>query len=211
MTDQDLHARFELLKGAEHQKNELITETLRQLDKLNDDYQQMSLDFQRETQYNREAQLRQRKLQEELRLYRAMVACHDKLSLRLFQYGDGMIFEDQMIQKGELGGKDAANKLWNAIRDNVHQTMPSLSAEYKIVTRIYANLKGLAMTSYHAGIVEKPTVMEDFARGFTGSKQLFDFVDVGSGKDRADDKIIGISGTHGAWKSITNGLKSRNF
>lgn len=107
-----------------------------------------------------------------------------------------MIFEDQLIQQGESGGKDAANKLWNAIRDNVHQSMPSITAEYKIVTRIYANLKGLATTLYLAGIVEKPTVVEDFARGFTGSKQLFDFVDVGSGKDRADDKIIGISRSH---------------
>lgn len=116
-----------------------------------------------------------------------------------------MVFGDQMIQKGELGGKEAANKLWNAIRDNVHQTMPSLTPEYKIVTRIYANLKGLATTLYYAGIVEKPTVVEEFARGFTGSKQLFDFVDVGSGKDRADDKIIGISGSHGTWRCITNG------
>ena len=34
-------------------------------------------------------------------------------------------------------------------------------------------------------------MIEEFARGFTGSKQLFDFVDVGMGKDRADDKISG--------------------
>ncbi|KAL9035306.1 MAG: hypothetical protein Q9214_006644 [Letrouitia sp. 1 TL-2023] len=74
--------------------------------------------------------------------------------------------------------------------------MPSLTVEYKIVTRIYANLKGLATTFYHAGLVEKPAVVEEFARGFTGSKQLFDFVDVGSGKDRADDKIIEIFKLH---------------
>lgn len=61
----------------------------------------------------------------------------------------------------------------------------------RIVTRIYANLRGLADTCYKANLVEKPSTVEDFARGFTGSKQLFDYIDVGSGKDRADDKITG--------------------
>jgi hypothetical protein len=42
--------------------------------------------------------------------------------------------------------------------------------------------------------LESPAYLNDFARGFTGSKQLFDFVDVGSGKDRADDKISGKIG-----------------
>lgn len=32
---------------------------------------------------------------------------------------------------------------------------------------------------------------EDFVRGFTRAKTTFDFVDVGTGKDRADEKIIG--------------------
>ncbi len=39
--------------------------------------------------------------------------------------------------------------------------------------------------------MEKSSVVDDFARGFTGSKQLFDYIDVGSGKDRADDKLTG--------------------
>ena len=104
-----------------------------------------------------------------------------------------MIFEDVLVQKGETGGKEAAGLLWTAVRDYVRATMPDLSSEYKIVTRLYANLKGLGETCRKAGIVEDSSVVENFARGFTGSKQLFDFVDVGSGKDRADEKISGRS------------------
>lgn len=103
-----------------------------------------------------------------------------------------MIFEDHLLKKGELGGKEAAASLWAAVNDYVHQMKLELSSDYKIVTRIYANLRGLGDACYRAAILENPGIIDTFARGFTGSKQLFDFVDVGLGKDRADDKISGL-------------------
>ena len=105
--------------------------------------------------------------------------------------GDGTIFDDNLIAKGEAGGKEAAGLLWNALTSDVHRRIPNLGSDYKVVARIYANLKGLGEACNRAGILEHPMLIEDFARGFTGSKQLFDFVDVGTGKDRADDKISG--------------------
>lgn len=66
--------------------------------------------------------------------------------------------------------------------------MPS---DIKIVTRVYANVTGLAETCIRAGIVDKASAIDDFVRGFTRGKNLFDFVDVGPGKDRADDKLTG--------------------
>lgn len=109
--------------------------------------------------------------------------------------GDGMIFEDKLIDQGEVGGREAAGHLWNAITDHIHQNIPDLGSDYRIVTRIYANLKGLGEVCNKAGILSRPSLMDEFARGFTGSKQLFDFVDVGMGKDRADDKISGTIGS----------------
>ena len=107
--------------------------------------------------------------------------------------GDGTIFHDSLIAKGEVGGKEAAGLLWNAIAANVHQKLPELGVNYRIVTRIYANLKGLGEVCNKSGMLDHAMVIEDFFRGFTGSKQLFDFIDVGTGKDRADDKISGTS------------------
>ena len=104
-----------------------------------------------------------------------------------------MIFEDNLIKQGEIGGKEAAGALSSSVRDYVQRAVPGLSSDYKILTRIYANFKGLGDVCHKAGILTKPSTIEEFARGFTGSKHLFDFVDVGMGKDRADEKISGES------------------
>lgn len=105
--------------------------------------------------------------------------------------GDGMIFDEDLIKHGEAGGKEAASRLWNVL--HVQAEALDLPSDVKVVTRIYANLKGLGEICAKAGIITRPEIIESFARGFTGSKQLFDFVDVGMGKDRADDKICGTN------------------
>ena len=92
--------------------------------------------------------------------------------------GDGMIFDDSFISRGENGGREAAQLLWSSVTDFVQKTQLKLPSDYKVVTRIYANLKGLGDICQRSGIIEKPEIIEEFARGFTGSKQLFDFVDV---------------------------------
>lgn len=101
-----------------------------------------------------------------------------------------MIFNESFLSQGEQGGKDAANQLWAAAHDYITRNFSNISSS-KIVTRVYANVKGLADACFKAGIVEKASTIADFTRGFNGSRLLFDFVDVGSGKDRADDKLIG--------------------
>lgn len=83
--------------------------------------------------------------------------------------------------------------LWDAVKDYIHAELPRFPLDYKIVTRIYANLKGLGDVCNRTGILQHSATVEEFARGLTGSKHLFDFVDVGMGKDRADDKISGKS------------------
>ena len=104
-----------------------------------------------------------------------------------------MIFDDKLLSKGESGGKEAAGLLSNSVTDYVHRHIGNIPSGYKIVARIYANLKGLGSVCQRSGIIDRSEVIEDFARGFTGTKKLFDFVDVGMGKDRADDKISGKS------------------
>ncbi|KAF6222101.1 hypothetical protein HO133_001187 [Letharia lupina] len=183
-----LRQRYDLLKGAEHHKNALIEELLRRLDELTEDFHQEKLDHARESHFNREVQLQEIQLRDELRKYKALMD-RDAFILVLID-GDGMIFDDRLVQIGEAGGREAAGLLWNAVMDHF-QTDTDLPSDVKIVTRIYANLKGLGDVCKRSGILSTSSAIEDFARGFTGSKQLFDFVDVGVGKDRADDKISG--------------------
>ncbi|MCJ1479388.1 hypothetical protein MMC13_008073 [Lambiella insularis] len=183
----EIRRYFETLRGTEHAKDKLIEELLEELNTLNQKYEQEQLDRERESHFNRDIQLRESRLKEELRLV-ATRTDRDAFILVLID-GDGMIFEDKLIQRGEAGGKEAAGILWGAVKDYVQLNVLGLSSDYKIVTRVYANVKGLGDVCKRAGIIESSTIMEDFMRGFTGSKQLFDFIDVGSGKDRADDKV----------------------
>lgn len=127
--------------------------------------------------------------------------------------GDGMIFEDNLLRKGELGGKEAAAGLWNGIKDHVHNELPDTPSDCRIVTRIYANMKGLSEVCWRAGLVEKASLIEEFYRGFTGSKILFDFIDVGPGKDRADEKINGIQyhPSFGTFPSLTLKQNSSSY
>ena len=96
-----------------------------------------------------------------------------------------------MLARGEAGGLEAANILSESAAILANELVPGLPTDFKIVARIYANLKGLADVCHKAGLVATPTELEDFARGFTRGRILFDFVDVGSGKDRADEKVSG--------------------
>ena len=106
--------------------------------------------------------------------------------------GDGMIFNEELLQQGEKGGKEAASALWSAANDFVQRALPHLSSP-KILARVYANVKGLGDVLQKSSTIDRASLFEDFARGFNGSKLLFDFIDVGTGKDKADDKITGQS------------------
>jgi len=61
------------------------------------------------------------------------------------------------------------------------------------VVRIYVNLEGLKQTYISRGLYAEEVTLREFATGFTQNQPLFDFVDVGYGKERADHKIKGMS------------------
>lgn len=105
--------------------------------------------------------------------------------------GDGMIFANQFVQKGLVGGKEAAAMLYHAIVTYIERETEIIPLTSRVLCRVYANVKGLSETLVRAGIIEEANHFEEFVRGFTNGRTLFDFIDVGPGKDRADDKIIG--------------------
>jgi hypothetical protein len=63
----------------------------------------------------------------------------------------------------------------------------------EIVCRVVANVAGLSKAMYRNGSVEDPSLVREFALGFTQARASFDFIDVGYGKERADFKIRGMS------------------
>ena len=75
-----LRNRYELLKGAEQHKNALIEELLRRLNELTDDFNQEKLDHARESHFNREVQLQEIQLREELRKYKSLMVRVEAIS-----------------------------------------------------------------------------------------------------------------------------------
>ncbi|KAK2740130.1 hypothetical protein FQN57_006245 [Myotisia sp. PD_48] len=186
---QELFSRYEQLKAVEDTKDALIEDLLARVNELEEAYQREKLDHDRETRFNREVQMHEIELMEQLTRMRAIMD-QEPFFIALLD-GDGMIFQDALIRNGEQGGKDAANQLWLSLRDYATRNFPNVQSP-KIITRIYANVRGLADVCVKTGIIDHPSIFEDFARGFNGSGLLFDFVDVGSGNSRTDDKIAEI-------------------
>lgn len=102
-----------------------------------------------------------------------------------------MIFNDNFLKQGEMGGKQAATLLHTAVIEWATAEIRECPENVKVVARVYADVKGLGDVCTRAGIVHSPGQIVEFARGFTRGRTLFDFTDVGSGKDKADAKIIG--------------------
>ena len=102
-----------------------------------------------------------------------------------------MIFNQRYLAEGEAGGREAAAKLSEHLRSYCQSSIKNMPPDFKVIVRIYVNLKGLADTCYKTGLIDSPATMNHFAYGFTGSKILYDVVDVGIGKERADSKIAG--------------------
>ncbi|KAK4640087.1 hypothetical protein QC761_603850 [Podospora bellae-mahoneyi] len=106
--------------------------------------------------------------------------------------GDGLIFKPELIQQGLAGGKKAAYALRSAI---LGQCGPH-GNEIGVLAQVYLNLAGLSKAMRRDGCLENESNLKDFTLGFTQAKATFDFVDVGHGKERADNKIKEMTKWH---------------
>ena len=68
-----------------------------------------------------------------------------------------------------------------------------ISQSLDFVIRVYANIKGLGKAYRDANVLEQPSDIEHFVRGFNMGDPLSDFIDAGSGKECSDEKIRGQS------------------
>lgn len=58
----------------------------------------------------------------------------DNHHILLLINGDDLFFDNDLLSKGEVGGKEAAALLFYALRDHVMTTLPGLTSSYKIVS-----------------------------------------------------------------------------
>ncbi|KAG0161163.1 hypothetical protein PDIDSM_8696 [Penicillium digitatum] len=178
--------RYRQLSALDQQKNDFIEELLQRVTALESSFQQEKLDHERETRFNREVQVHEMELMDQISVVKKMMDREPFVVLLLD--GEGIIFKDEFLQLGEQGGRNAAKQLWKSLQGYV-TTILSTITEPKIMTKIYLNVKGLVETYFRGGIALEASTVSEFIRGFNESASFFEIVDVGTGKTKAHDKI----------------------
>ena len=103
--------------------------------------------------------------------------------------GSDVLFPTELYSKGEQGGSDAAALLSTALLDYATEKLPQIGNP-RILARVYADTSTLGEVLLKARIIDRPTVLNEFVRGFNSASVCFDFVDAGRTKDTVSDKII---------------------
>lgn len=88
------------------------------------------------------------------------------------------------------GGRNAAIDLETAVKEHLKSSHPELS-NLPIMIKAFANADGLSQVLAKAKITKSPRSLDSFVKGFSQARDASDFVLVGSGKDRADEKVKG--------------------
>ncbi|KAK9567335.1 hypothetical protein V6Z96_007997 [Aspergillus fumigatus] len=180
--------RYRQVRSIEQTKNSLIEELLQRVAELENALQRQKLDHEREKHFNRETQIHEMELMNEITRMNALMHREPYMIVLLDAYG--LIFKEEFLKQGEQGGKIAVKQLSTALQDYITTHFPNIASP-KIVTMIYMNVKGLADLCIQGGIKMELSVLEAFVRGFNGNGLLSDIIDVGTGKNKASDKIEG--------------------
>ncbi|KAF9557235.1 hypothetical protein CPC08DRAFT_743709 [Agrocybe pediades] len=101
--------------------------------------------------------------------------------------GDGTIFNPQLIAQGQSGGHLAAQKLSDAIVQQLATT--NGVNQYQLWAYVFLNKRGLTDALGRAGYLAAKAKFDDFVIGFNQAAERFLMVDVGSAKEAADAKI----------------------
>ncbi|KAF2130287.1 hypothetical protein P153DRAFT_313993 [Dothidotthia symphoricarpi CBS 119687] len=86
-------------------------------------------------------------------------------------------FRGDLVRGMNNGGSQAAKLLTEAVRQYLPKTK-----KYRLVVRVYANMKGLSQEAFKAGVLQNNQggrSLSAFAVGFSREDTLFDFTDVG--------------------------------
>lgn len=102
-------------------------------------------------------------------------------------------FLERFLNRNEAGGKDAADEIYARVRE--YMTLIGFGSEdLSIIVRAYANIKDLRLACVRKRKMNVEANLNLFMHGFNQRQGLFDFVDVGPGKEEADNKIRGNFG-----------------
>lgn len=136
--------------------------------------QQLRLDLERETKYNRETQIREDALQVEMGAMRTLLDRNCYVTILID--GDTLTFTKELLARGENGGREAGRLLQEAIHTFAKDNLPHLD-KLNIHTKLFLNTKNLIETLTRLKYVDRPASLESFLRGVISSDSTFDVID----------------------------------
>ncbi|RKU43369.1 hypothetical protein DL546_006371 [Coniochaeta pulveracea] len=105
--------------------------------------------------------------------------------------GDGLLFKEHWIRQGIDGGRKAAAELRAAVLDYCG----SQAGRLEIIIEVYANLASLSRVMKSDGSIDNEADLGNFFLGFSRNTHCT-FVDVGSGKEEADERVRETANWH---------------
>ncbi|RDW72700.1 uncharacterized protein DSM5745_07872 [Aspergillus mulundensis] len=108
--------------------------------------------------------------------------------------GDAMKFNPEFIRQGYDGGRRLAKEFRNKVRQYLEEVRGYSRATRRnhtpaeTILRVFASVKGLKKMYREAGYISSDDVFDAFIQGFNLNVNC-DFIDVGTGPDRADTKV----------------------
>lgn len=94
------------------------------------------------------------------------------------------------MQLGEEGGRSAAKHFCTGMHTYLVNNLSSITTP-KIIVKLYLNVKGFVETCVRSGTISDPATVHDFIRGFNETMSYSEIVDIGSAKNKANEKIQG--------------------
>lgn len=101
---------------------------------------------------------------------------------------DGYYF--RLLHEGTRGGRQIADELVAQVRDHISALVDNVD-QCNIIVEAYANTSGLVQGLAARGRVQSLEELRLFWTGFVCHQPMFTYVDVGWGKENADQKIKG--------------------
>ncbi|KAJ5697951.1 hypothetical protein N7488_011635 [Penicillium malachiteum] len=178
--------RYRQIGAVDQQKNQLIEDLLQRVTELENSFQREKLDHERETRFNRDIQLHEMELMQQIAQIKNIMDREPFVVVLLD--GEAIIFKDDFLQLGEEGGRLAAQQFYAGMHAYILSNLPSIHTP-KIITKLYLNVKGFAENCARSSIISDPALIHDFIRGFNETMSYSEIVDIGSAKNKANDKI----------------------
>src|SRR5690554_2116692 len=104
--------------------------------------------------------------------------------------GDGAVFREDLVARGEEGGREAAHELHQQLKAFFHES-PLFSNIDTVIVHVVLSVEGLSRALHASGTlpITDHAALSKFGRGFCRAQPLFSFTDVGYGKEQADHKV----------------------